>query len=98
MVRHTRSASRPSCRKTRLTTSPPMLFAPARIHVARWLVARAGVSFALFMVMGAFMEFLAQTAYAFAHQRERTGEQSDELSDERSTIQARHADDKPHRE
>ena len=64
------------------------------------LVARAGVSFALFMVMGAFMEFLAQTAYAFAHQRERTGEQSDELSDERSTIQARHAEpeDKPHRE
>ena len=56
------------------------------------------MSFALFMVMGAFMEFLAQTAYAFAHQRERTGEQSDELSDERSTIQARHADDKPHRE
>ena len=62
------------------------------------LVARASVSFALFMVMGAFMEFLAQTAYAFAHQREHTGEQSDQHISGLSTTNARRADDKPHRE
>ena len=35
-------------------------------------LARAGVSFALFMTMGSYMNALAQTAYAFAHQREHT--------------------------
>ena len=33
-------------------------------------IAKSGVSFFLFMVMGSFMESLAQIAYAFAHQRE----------------------------
>jgi len=33
-------------------------------------IAKVLVSFTLFMVMGSFMEFLAQTAYAFAHQSE----------------------------
>ena len=33
-------------------------------------VANAGVAFALFFTMGSFMEWLAQTGYAFAHPRD----------------------------
>ena len=56
-------------------------------------IARAGVSFVLFMVMGAYMEFLAQAAYAFAHQREPEG-----LEDERRLANGGSSPGKQHRE